>query len=443
VVSLTRDMVKIGIIGGSGLEDPQILKNARTKKVMTKWGAPSSLLTLGQIEGVDVVILSRHDKDHSIPPSQVPNRANIIALKEEGCTHILATTAVGSLRDSIEPGHLVFPDQYIDRTSKRHSTFYDEDSVCHIPMAEPFCRQLRSLIYQKANELGVKSHSKGTVITIEGPRFSTKAESRMFRSWGADIINMSTFPEVTLAREAGICYASIAMSTDYDCFKDDVAHVTLDEVLAVMKKNADNVKRLLLSVIPAISYQDCACREDIKTSLIKQPLDIKQLVRTIPNFPKEGIMFRDITTLLKHPEGFSAVIDQLVERYSTMEIDVVAGIESRGFILGAALAHRLKKGFIPIRKAGKLPFTTESVEYSLEYGTDKLEIHTDAISHGDRVLLVDDLLATGGTASAAISLIEKLGGIVVESSFVITLPELKGREKITSPIFTLINFEGH
>jgi len=434
-------MIKIGIIGGSGLEDPQILKEKKVQEVTTKFGKPSSALTIGKISGVDVVILSRHDKDHSIPPTQVNYRANIQALKNQGCTHIIATTAVGSLRDEIKPGHLVFPDQYIDRTTKRHSTFYNENQVCHIPMAEPFCKKLRKTYKETSDELGIQSHAKGTVITIEGPRFSTKAESRMFQSWGADIINMSTCPEVTLAREAGLCYASIAMSTDYDCFKDDIPHVTLDEVLSVMKKNADNVKKLLVNLIPKISHFNCSCREDIKTSLIKQ-VDVKKLVRTIPHFPKQGIMFRDITTLLKDAEGFSAVIDSLVERYQHRDIDVVAGIESRGFILGAALAHRLKKGFIPIRKAGKLPHQTESVEYTLEYGTDKLEIHTDAISQGDKVLLVDDLLATGGTAVAAIQLIEKLGGKIVEASFVISLPDLKGREKLSCPVHTVMEFEG-
>lgn len=172
-------------------------------------------------------------------------------------------------------------------------------------------------------------------------------------------------------------------------------------------------------------------------------MDLKSAIRTIPDFPKQGIMFRDITTLLKDPKAFGQTIDLLTNRYIGKEIDLVAGIESRGFILGAALAHRLNKGFVPIRKKGKLPGKTESVEYALEYGTDKIEVHTDAIQQGQKVLLVDDLIATGGTASAACQLIEKLGGSVVECCFLVDLPDLKGKQKLTKyPVFSLVDFEG-
>ena len=261
-------IIKIGVIGGSGLDDPKILKGAKEIYVSTKFGNPSSGLTLGKINGIDVVIIARHGKKHTINPTNVNYRANILALKEQGCTHIIATTACGSLREEIKPSHLVFCDQFIDRTTKRNSTFYDSDKVCHIPMAEPFCRKLRNLLSETASEIGLGHHKKGTVITIEGPRFSTKAESHMFRQWNADVINMSTVPEVVLAREAGICYAIVAMSTDYDCFMEDRPPVTIDEVLKVMKQNAENVKKLLIATIPKIKYMDCQCREDIKTAVI-------------------------------------------------------------------------------------------------------------------------------------------------------------------------------
>lgn len=261
-------IIKIGIIGGSGLEDPKILKDAKEISVSTKFGKPSSPLTTGKISNVDVVILARHGKKHSIMPSNVNYRANIIALKEHGCTHIIATSACGSLREEIKPGHLVFCDQFIDRTTKRASTFYDVGKVCHIPMAEPFCPKLRKVLADTAAEMKISNHKKGTVITIEGPRFSTKAESHLYRQWNADVINMSTVPEVVLAREAGICYAVVAMSTDYDCFMEDRPAVTIDEVLKVMKQNAENVKKLLVEAIPKIKYTDCQCREDIKTSVI-------------------------------------------------------------------------------------------------------------------------------------------------------------------------------
>ncbi|KAF0143397.1 MAG: hypothetical protein FD156_2658 [Nitrospirae bacterium] len=248
--------IKIGIIGGSGMDDPRLMTNIKERKVKTPYGSPSSPLTLGKIGGVDVAILARHGKGHSIYPTGVNFRANIYALKKEGCTHILATTAVGSLREKIKPGDLVFVDQFIDHTKHRALTFHDE-KVIHTPMAEPFCKNLRSLLSKSAKELKLRHHAKGTVITIEGPRFSTKAESHMFRSFGADVINMSTVPEVILAREIGICYQSIAMSTDYDCWKEGEEPVTWEMILNIMKKNADNVKKLLLKTITKIKHTEC------------------------------------------------------------------------------------------------------------------------------------------------------------------------------------------
>lgn len=252
-------MVKIGIIGGSGMDDPRLMKNIKEKKVKTPYGNPSSTLTIGKIDGVDTVVLARHGKDHSIYPTGVNFRANIHALKKEGCTHILATTAVGSLRDRIKPGDLVFPDQFIDFTKHRALTFHDK-KVIHTPMSEPFCETLRSLLTGSAKELKLRHHREGTVITIEGPRFSTKAESHMFRSWGADVINMSTVPEVILARESGICYQAIAMSTDYDCWKEGEEAVTWDMIVSIMKKNAENVRKLLLKTITRIIHTECVCR---------------------------------------------------------------------------------------------------------------------------------------------------------------------------------------
>jgi len=251
--------VKIGIIGGSGMDDPRLMQDIREKKVKTPYGDPSSPLTIGRIDGVNTVVLARHGKDHSIYPTGVNFRANIHALKSEGCTHILATTAVGSLREKIKPGDLVFVDQFIDFTKHRPLTFH-EKQVVHTPMAEPFCGELRSLLAASAKSLKLRFHKGGTVITIEGPRFSTKAESHMFRMWGADVINMSTVPEVTLAREAGICYQSIAMSTDYDCWKEGEESVTWEMILSIMNKNAENVRKLLLRTISKIKNTACGCK---------------------------------------------------------------------------------------------------------------------------------------------------------------------------------------
>jgi 5'-methylthioadenosine phosphorylase len=251
--------IKIGIIGGSGMDDPRLMKDIREKKVKTPYGSPSSPLTVGKIKGIDTVILARHGKNHSIYPTGVNFRANIHALKKEGCTHILATTAVGSLREKIRPGDLVFVDQFIDFTKHRPLTFHDE-KVIHTSMAEPFCKNLRSLLISSARKLKLRHHTKGTVVTIEGPRFSTRSESYMFRKLGADVINMSTVPEVILAREAGICYQTIAMSTDYDCWKEGEEPVTWEMILSIMSKNAENVKKLLLKTISKITNTECECR---------------------------------------------------------------------------------------------------------------------------------------------------------------------------------------
>jgi 5'-methylthioadenosine phosphorylase len=209
--------MKIAIIGGSGFENPEILKNPGEIEIETPYGKPSSTFKTGNIEGVEVVILSRHGRDHSITPTHVNNRANIWAIKNLGCTHILATTACGSLKEEIRRGDLVILDQFIDFTRHREVTFHDEFEngvLNHTPMADPFDKDLRLKLIEKASELKLNYHPSGTVITIEGPRFSTRAESKMFRIWGADVINMSVAPECILANELEIPYAAIALSTD-------------------------------------------------------------------------------------------------------------------------------------------------------------------------------------------------------------------------------------
>jgi len=246
-------MVKIGIIGGSGLDDPDILKEPKDKELKTKFG--NSLVKEGKISDVSVALIARHGRKHTIPPTQVNYRANIEALKQAGCTHIIATTACGSLRKEIDRGHFVILDQFIDFTRLRKLSFFEEfeaNKPTHTPMAEPFSSNLRKLLISTCKELKLKFHEKGTVITIEGPRFSTKAESKMFQSWGADVINMSIAPECILANEAGIPYAAIAMSTDYDCIFDDVPTVTWEEILRVFKENADKMIKLLIHTIPKV-----------------------------------------------------------------------------------------------------------------------------------------------------------------------------------------------
>lgn len=250
-------LVKIGIIGGSGLDDPQILEDANDLDAETKWGKPSSKLKIGKIKGVDVVVLARHGRDHSISPTGVNNRANIQALKDQGCTHIIATTACGSLRRDIGRGDFVILDQFIDFTRLRTLTFYDKfpggsANAKHTPMSDPFDENLRNVLIDTSKRLNIKHQEKGTVITIEGPRFSTRAESKMFSAWGADVINMSIAPEAILANEVGIPYAAVAMATDYDCLFTDVEPVSWEEILDTFGKNVDKVTKLLIDAIPKI-----------------------------------------------------------------------------------------------------------------------------------------------------------------------------------------------
>lgn len=248
-------MTKIAIIGGSGLENPERVQHLESINIETPYGNPSSNFRVGKINGIDVVILSRHGRNHSTPPSQVNNRANLWAINELGCTHILATTACGSLREEIKRGDIVILDQFIDFTRHRETTFHEiflHGEIKHTQMGDPFDKNLRNILIKTAAGLNLNYHTEGTVITIEGPRFSTRAESNMFRQWGADVINMSIAPECILANELGIPYAAIALSTDYDCWKTDEVEVSWEEVLKVFNENVEKVIDLIMESVSAI-----------------------------------------------------------------------------------------------------------------------------------------------------------------------------------------------
>lgn len=248
-------MNKIAIIGGTGFEDPYLLRNPEYAEIGTPYGLPSSGFITGKIGNVEVCILSRHGKHHELPPSRINNRANIWAIREMGCSHILSTAACGSLRQEIGRGDLVFPDQFIDFTRSRAITFFERfepGELHHVSMSEPFDKFLREQLVRNAMDMNLKFHPSGTLITIEGPRFSTRAESVMFRSWGADIINMSVAPECILANEIGIPYATVAMSTDYDAWKTDETPVTWEEVLRVFNQNVENVVKLITKTITGL-----------------------------------------------------------------------------------------------------------------------------------------------------------------------------------------------
>jgi 5'-methylthioadenosine phosphorylase len=241
--------------GGSGVDDPDILADRKEITVTTPFGDPSGPLVTGTIEGVECVLLARHGPRHRIMPSNVNFRANVYALKAAGCSHLLVCTACGSLQEDMKPGELVAITGFIDRTTKRASTFYDGSEaslpgVCHIPMADPFCIESTRLLTESLEELSIPHHLSGTMISIEGPRFSSKAESHMFRQWGANLINMTTSPEVAVANEAGLPYAAIAMVTDYDCWREGEEHVSVDAVMAVMGKNKQQFVDMLKNAIP-------------------------------------------------------------------------------------------------------------------------------------------------------------------------------------------------
>lgn len=258
------ETARIGIIGGTGVYEPGMLENKQELKVHTPYGDTSGFITLGTFEGTKVAFLPRHGSGHRIPPHALPFRANIWAMKELGVARILAPSAVGSLKEDLEPGNFVIPDQFIDRTGhNRPRTFYPSGVVAHISMADPFCPQLSSHVVGKARELDLPVHENGTYVCIQGPRFSTRAESKLFRQWGADIIGMTLVPEVTLAREAGMCYTTIAMITDYDVWAEKP--VTAEEVAKTMKKNIKKVRKLLSVVIPTVpDERTCTCAEAIE-----------------------------------------------------------------------------------------------------------------------------------------------------------------------------------
>jgi 5'-methylthioadenosine phosphorylase len=258
---------EIGIIGGTGLYDPELLKNVEEVKVDTPYGDPSDSITIGDLAGRCVAFLPRHGKKHTIRPTDVNSRANIFALKKLGVTRILAPSAVGSLKEDYKPGDIVFVDQFIDRTTKREQSFYTGAKVCHISVAEPMCPELRRTLIATAKNMGIRAHDTGTYICIEGPRFSTKAESKLFRSWDADIIGMTLVPECVLAREAEVCYASISTVTDYDVWKDHP--VCADEVVATMKASVEKVKRIILEAVARIpKEQVCECKNALNGAFL-------------------------------------------------------------------------------------------------------------------------------------------------------------------------------
>lgn len=257
----------IGIIGGTGISI-DVIENPEQVKAHTPYGNPSDFVFIGTISGKKIAFIPRHGTGHKINPTNVNYRANIFALKELGVKRIFAPCAVGSLKENIKPGEFVFSDQVIDFTKQRKNSFYEGQKVCHISMSKPFCGELRNNLISSAKKLELGFHEKGTNIAIEGPRFSTFAESALFKSWNCDTINMTMMPEAVLAKEMQLCYSPIAMTTDYDNFSDK--QLNIESIIQIVKQNAENVKSLLKETISITSelQEKCDCPKSLENALI-------------------------------------------------------------------------------------------------------------------------------------------------------------------------------
>ncbi len=259
----------LGVIGGTGLYEMDGLSGVREVEVETPFGAPSGPFVLGSLDGVGVAFLPRHGKGHRLLPTEVNNRANIFGMKKLGVGRLLSVSAVGSLKLEIEPGHMVLPDQFIDRTYRRPSTFFGDGIVAHVQFADPFCNDLRALVAAAAATEDIEVHGRGTYVCMEGPQFSTRAESALHRSWGADVIGMTNLQEAKLAREAEICFATIAMSTDYDCWNEAAGDVDIEEIIAVLQKNADVAKRIIRGTLERLSSErTCPCATALAMAIV-------------------------------------------------------------------------------------------------------------------------------------------------------------------------------
>lgn len=264
-------MGKIGIIGGSGLYDIEGIKITNERTVETPYGEPSCKIKEGELGGREIVFLPRHGKGHRIQPHEINYRANIFAMKVLGVERIISVSAVGSMREQIHPGDLVVIDQFIDRTKMRHQTFFGDGLVAHVPFADPVCPHLAEKLFKAGREIGASIHKGGSYVCIEGPMFSTRAESNIYRSWGATVIGMTNYQEAKLAREAEICYSTVALVTDYDCWHESEESVDIEQIINVMNKNVSTAKSMIKTVM---SYIDegkfCNCHKALKGGILTE-----------------------------------------------------------------------------------------------------------------------------------------------------------------------------
>ena len=263
-------MGKIGIIGGSGLYKIEGIKDIKQVKIETPFGEPSDKFTVGNIEGKEVVFLPRHGIGHRISPSEINYRANIFGMKKLGVERIISVTACGSLKEQIKPLDFVVVDQFVDRTNRaRNMTFFEKGIVAHIVFAHPICEELSRVVYEAGKTLKLNMHKGGTYINMEGPAFSTLAESNLYRSWGIDVIGMTNMPEAKLAREAEICYSTLACVTDYDCWHPQQESVTIDMVIQNLSKNIENAKKIISEIIRKLSEKrSCVCKDALQYAIV-------------------------------------------------------------------------------------------------------------------------------------------------------------------------------
>ncbi len=265
----------LGIIGGSGVYDIDGLSNTRWKKVESAFGEPSDELLFGELDGQQMVFLPRHGRGHRIPPSEINFRANIDALKRAGVTDVISVSAVGSLKAKLKPGTFVIVDQFVDRTFARNKSFFSTGLVAHVSMAHPVCNRLGEHLELAAKNSNIEVVRGGTYLVMEGPQFSSVAESELYRSWGCDVIGMTNMPEAKLAREAEMCYATVAMVTDYDCWHEDHDNVTVDAIIKVLLANADNARSLVKNVATSVDTDThsaaCSCKSSLDNAIITAP----------------------------------------------------------------------------------------------------------------------------------------------------------------------------
>jgi 5'-methylthioadenosine phosphorylase len=271
----------VGVIGGSGLYQMSEIEGVRAVEVKTPFGKPSDRLIRGRLGNVELIFLPRHGRGHRWLPSEINFRANIFALKKLGVERIISVSAVGSLREEIAPGHLVVPNQFIDRTTRRPSTFFGRGLVAHVSFADPVCKELSSILVDAARAEGAEVHAAGTYVCMEGPQFSTRAESHLYRNWGAHVIGMTNLQEAKLAREAEICFGTLALATDYDCWNEEAGDVEIDHVLTVLKHNVELAQRTIRRAVAQLSAaRSCVCASALKDAIITERARIPKKLRT-------------------------------------------------------------------------------------------------------------------------------------------------------------------